>query len=103
MKVRSAVKLMCKKCKLVRRGKKIVVICPDNPRHKQRQAFSTLAADPLVAPLWLTEAELALPHVSLSPLCITPSRASPIRCVGLGGLVFFLCFDATLHVFFFPP
>lgn len=50
MKVRASVKKMCPKCKLVRRrGTKkhrngttstvwrLRVICPSNPRHKQRQ------------------------------------------------------------------
>jgi large subunit ribosomal protein L36 len=36
MKVRASVKLMCEKCKIVRRRGVVVVICP-NPRHKQRQ------------------------------------------------------------------
>ena len=36
MKVRSSVKPMCEKCKLVRRHGKVLVICT-NPRHKQRQ------------------------------------------------------------------
>ncbi len=36
MKVRSSVKPICEKCKLVRRGGKLLVICT-NPRHKQRQ------------------------------------------------------------------
>ena len=49
MKVRSALKLMCKKCKMVKRGKKQFVICPENARHKQRQAFhsgSTMLVTP---------------------------------------------------------
>ncbi|HEX8948678.1 MAG TPA: 50S ribosomal protein L36 [Dissulfurispiraceae bacterium] len=36
MKVRSSVKQMCNKCKIVRRKGVVRVIC-DNPRHKQRQ------------------------------------------------------------------
>ena len=36
MKVRSSVKLMCEKCRIVRRTRVIRVICT-NPRHKQRQ------------------------------------------------------------------
>ncbi|MBO7543315.1 50S ribosomal protein L36 [bacterium] len=36
MKVRSSVKLMCEKCRFVRRNRVIRVICT-NPRHKQRQ------------------------------------------------------------------
>lgn len=36
MKVRSSVKKMCTKCKIIKRKGKIRVIC-DNPKHKQRQ------------------------------------------------------------------
>ncbi len=36
MKVRSSVKRMCAKCKVVRRKGVVRVIC-DNPKHKQRQ------------------------------------------------------------------
>jgi len=36
MKVRSSVKRMCEKCKIVRRAGTVRVIC-SNPKHKQRQ------------------------------------------------------------------
>ncbi len=36
MKVRSSVKRMCDKCKIIRRRRIIRVIC-ENPKHKQRQ------------------------------------------------------------------
>lgn len=36
MKVRSSVKKICDKCKIIRRKGVIRVIC-ENPRHKQRQ------------------------------------------------------------------
>ncbi|MBN1268898.1 MAG: 50S ribosomal protein L36 [Kiritimatiellae bacterium] len=36
MKVRSSVKRICERCKIVRRNGVIRVIC-SNPRHKQRQ------------------------------------------------------------------
>jgi large subunit ribosomal protein L36 len=36
MKVRSSVKKMCIKCKIIKRKGKIRVIC-NNPKHKQRQ------------------------------------------------------------------
>ncbi len=36
MKVRSSVKKMCNKCKIVRRKGRVWVIC-ENPKHKQRQ------------------------------------------------------------------
>lgn len=36
MKVRSSVRKMCSKCRLIKRGNKILIICT-NPKHKQRQ------------------------------------------------------------------
>ena len=36
MKVRSSVKPMCEKCKVIRRKGSIRIIC-ENPKHKQRQ------------------------------------------------------------------
>ncbi|PIR67060.1 MAG: 50S ribosomal protein L36 [Parcubacteria group bacterium CG10_big_fil_rev_8_21_14_0_10_36_14] len=36
MKVRASVKKMCKDCKVIRRNRRVQVICK-NPRHKQRQ------------------------------------------------------------------
>jgi len=44
MRVRCAVKKICKHCSMVRRGKKVYVICGAAPRHKQRQGFSTIAS-----------------------------------------------------------
>ncbi|MFP4022276.1 MAG: 50S ribosomal protein L36 [Candidatus Paceibacterota bacterium] len=37
MKVRSSVKKICPRCKVVRRNGRVYVICKANPRHKQRQ------------------------------------------------------------------
>nr|YP_009398309.1 ribosomal protein L36 [Thaumatella adunca]ARW67495.1 ribosomal protein L36 [Thaumatella adunca] len=36
MKVRPSVKKMCEKCRIIRRNRKIMVIC-ENPKHKQKQ------------------------------------------------------------------
>uniref|UniRef100_A0A8A5RLJ6 Large ribosomal subunit protein bL36c n=11 Tax=Mesangiospermae TaxID=1437183 RepID=A0A8A5RLJ6_9FABA len=36
MKIRSSVRKICEKCRLIRRRGRIIVIC-SNPRHKQRQ------------------------------------------------------------------
>lgn len=44
MKVRSSVKRICDKCQVVRRGKKVFVVCKANPKHKQRQGFHTSSA-----------------------------------------------------------
>lgn len=38
MKVVASLKKMCTQCQITKRGKKkIFVICPANPKHKQRQ------------------------------------------------------------------
>ncbi|MFC1687720.1 50S ribosomal protein L36 [Patescibacteria group bacterium] len=36
MKVRTSVKVRCNNCKVIRRGKRVYIIC-SNPKHKQRQ------------------------------------------------------------------
>lgn len=40
MKVRSAIKRLCRSCKVVRRKLRWYVVCPKYPRHKQRQGWS---------------------------------------------------------------
>ncbi|HTJ75781.1 MAG TPA: 50S ribosomal protein L36 [Acidimicrobiales bacterium] len=37
MKVKPSVKRICERCKIVRRQGRVMVICTNNPRHKQRQ------------------------------------------------------------------
>ena len=37
MKVRPSVKPICEKVKVNRRKGRVMVICPTNPKHKQRQ------------------------------------------------------------------
>ena len=37
MKVRPSVRPMCDKCKVITRKGKVMVICPSDPKHKQRQ------------------------------------------------------------------
>ena len=37
MKVRPSVKKMCEKCKIIKRKGHVMVICTDNPKHKQKQ------------------------------------------------------------------
>lgn len=41
MKVRSAVRKLCKDCYIVRRKKVLFCYCKSNPRHKQRQGLHT--------------------------------------------------------------
>nr|UDZ61054.1 ribosomal protein L36 [Albidella nymphaeifolia] len=36
MKIRASVRKICNKCRLIRRRRRIIVIC-SNPKHKQRQ------------------------------------------------------------------
>ncbi|MCD5396646.1 MAG: 50S ribosomal protein L36 [Candidatus Pacebacteria bacterium] len=37
MKVKSSVKPICRNCKKIKRKRILRVICPKNPKHKQRQ------------------------------------------------------------------
>jgi large subunit ribosomal protein L36 len=37
MKVRPSVKRMCESCRIIKRHGRILVICSNNPKHKQRQ------------------------------------------------------------------
>nr|ANB40232.1 ribosomal protein L36 [Koshicola spirodelophila] len=37
MRVRASIKRICSNCRLIRRNRKILVIC-SNPKHKQRQS-----------------------------------------------------------------
>ena len=37
MKVAPSVKPMCEHCRVIRRNGNVMVICKNNPRHKQRQ------------------------------------------------------------------
>ena len=39
MKVRASVKKICKDCKHVKRRGVLYVICPTDPKHKQRQGY----------------------------------------------------------------
>eukprot|EP00287_Rhodomonas_sp_CCMP768_P010939 CAMPEP_0196741954 /NCGR_PEP_ID=MMETSP1091-20130531/43570_1 /TAXON_ID=302021 /ORGANISM="Rhodomonas sp., Strain CCMP768" /LENGTH=97 /DNA_ID=CAMNT_0042087841 /DNA_START=13 /DNA_END=303 /DNA_ORIENTATION=- len=43
MKVRSAVKKMCDHCKVVKRKKRVYIVCSANKKHKQRQGFHSLS------------------------------------------------------------
>ncbi|GMX57998.1 MAG TPA: 50S ribosomal protein L36 [Candidatus Pacearchaeota archaeon] len=37
MKVRASVKKICKDCQIVKRSRRVYVICKKNPKHKQKQ------------------------------------------------------------------
>mmetsp|Transcript_21325 Transcript_21325/g.37755 ORF Transcript_21325/g.37755 Transcript_21325/m.37755 type:complete len:114 (+) Transcript_21325:110-451(+) len=44
MKVRSAVRRMCRDCQVVKRRGRVHVVCKSNPKHKQRQGLHTMAS-----------------------------------------------------------
>lgn len=44
MKIRSALKRMCKLCMFVRRKGVLRIVCSGDPRHKQRQGFHTISS-----------------------------------------------------------
>jgi large subunit ribosomal protein L36 len=60
MKVRSSVKKMCKACKVSKYNQKTYIRCKENPRHKQRQLFSTFKEFQPLVPLIQLEHPLPL-------------------------------------------
>ncbi|MFA6475924.1 MAG: 50S ribosomal protein L36 [Candidatus Paceibacterota bacterium] len=38
MKIKSTIKKRCAQCKMVKRRSHLYIICPNKPRHKQKQA-----------------------------------------------------------------
>ena len=52
MKVKSSIRRLCVECYLVRRKHRLFVQCRKNPKHRQRQGFSSVSsADPSTAVL----------------------------------------------------
>ncbi|KAF3639398.1 50S ribosomal protein L36, partial [Capsicum annuum] len=49
MKVRSSVKKMCEFCRTVKRRGRVYVLCTSNPKHKQKQGYSTFASEGLIS------------------------------------------------------
>ena len=45
-KTKTAVKRMCRGCRIVSRGKRVYVLCDENPRHKQRTGRGGAAHKP---------------------------------------------------------
>mmetsp|Transcript_9322 Transcript_9322/g.15176 ORF Transcript_9322/g.15176 Transcript_9322/m.15176 type:complete len:100 (+) Transcript_9322:110-409(+) len=43
MKVRSAIKRLCKDCQIVKRKGTVYIVCKTNPKHKQRQGMHTVS------------------------------------------------------------
>ena len=69
MKVRSSVKKLCEYCRTVKRRGRVYVLCTSNPKHKQRQGFSTLAGPfPSYAPFITASFFYFIKKVSLNPL-----------------------------------
>ncbi|KAL6636686.1 hypothetical protein ACP70R_024258 [Stipagrostis hirtigluma subsp. patula] len=50
MKVRASVKRLCSFCKVVKRRGIVFIQCKANPKHKQRQGYSTVAEAALLLP-----------------------------------------------------
>ncbi|POM76330.1 Ribosomal protein L36 [Phytophthora palmivora] len=88
MKVRSSVKRMCDGCKVVRRRRKVYVICDRSPKHKQRQGFHTSA---LVSPSQeSTVVAVATPNASFQ---------AALKQLQFPGLAPFKAFrDATIQI-----
>lgn len=55
MKVRSSVKKMCEFCRTIKRRGRVYVLCTSNPKHKQRQGFSTFAYEGPLPPTYVSE------------------------------------------------
>lgn len=104
MKVRSAVKKMCKDCYLVKRKGKLFCYCKTDPRHKQRQGYhvSTIAHAYATSfprsssnPIGNTASNIFPSQVSFISPPITPFAPvnsqlfSPLR-FGLGAASFFV-------------
>jgi large subunit ribosomal protein L36 len=72
MKVRSSIKRMCGACRIVRREGRNYVYCEKNPRHKQRQGFSTFAASlaPVAAPMAKPKLTITTPAFISNPTAV---------------------------------
>ncbi|KAG7378157.1 54S ribosomal protein L36, mitochondrial [Phytophthora pseudosyringae] len=87
MKVRSSVKRMCDGCKVVRRRRKVYVICDRSPKHKQRQGLHTSA--------------LAAPRESAAITGVSPNASfqAALKQLQFPGLVPFKAFrDAAIQI-----
>lgn len=80
MKVRSSIKRMCGACRIVRREGRNYVYCEKNPRHKQRQGFSTFAASLMAPqPMAMTKPKLTI----TTPAFICDPTAMLLKALGL--------------------
>jgi ribosomal protein L36 len=96
MKVRSAVKKMCKDCYLVKRKGKLFCYCKTDPRHKQRQGLHSYINN--FAPSSSLGAAAAFPSQISFLSNVVPPMAPALSCqnaffplrYGLGAASFFL-------------
>ncbi|KAK3002508.1 hypothetical protein RJ639_021420 [Escallonia herrerae] len=86
MKVRSSVKKMCEFCKTVKRRGRVYVLCPVNPKHKQRQGISTFAYEGPLPPMsseTIATQETSLSHSLRAGLpSLIPKKNEPSRIFG---------------------
>lgn len=85
MKVRSAVRRMCDHCKIVRRRRKLYVICDRSPKHKQRQGYHTTAFAKMDSSTQSMFEQLALPSDFMKRM----------KCILFPGLAAFAAFRNT--------
>lgn len=73
MRVRSAIKKLCEHCRIVKKGKKNYVKCKADPRHKQRQGFSTIYASALRTPMslqYIPQIEVTITNKLYTEACV---------------------------------
>mmetsp|Transcript_19670 Transcript_19670/g.20385 ORF Transcript_19670/g.20385 Transcript_19670/m.20385 type:complete len:97 (-) Transcript_19670:227-517(-) len=93
MKVRSAVRIMCKDCYLVRRKRKLFCYCKSNPRHKQRQGYHSSIPSSSSSSIPSIPSPISSPFSSsltmFNSTCSISNNFTPIR-YGLGASSFFI-------------
>lgn len=87
MKVRASVKKLCEFCKTVKRRGRVYVICSANPKHKQRQGYSTLAYEASASSVPSASISKQLPFLQLIPKPAPSVSENPWF---VGGLVYLL-------------
>ena len=82
MKVKSAIRVICKHCYVVKRGKTRFVYCKKNPKHKQRQGFHTMACIQKSYDEEFSGLQFGLDNLNLSsstfPIVAVPSIVNPL-------------------------
>nr|CCI55414.1 PH01B015M02.15 [Phyllostachys edulis] len=75
MKVRASVKRLCGFCKVVKRRGIVFIHCTANPKHKQRQGFSTIAE--VAAPCLPTPPQPATSSASAAAFAAASAEIGP--------------------------